>query len=93
MADLFGGAGPLLAQGLIGYRRAFGDVAPAALLAFRGSSAFRTAGAPLAPDAAMVTAGLDWAVAPGTVMGLNYDGQIGARTCDHAVKGSFSYRW
>ncbi|MFF9551130.1 S8 family serine peptidase [Methylobacterium fujisawaense] len=93
VADLFGGAGPLLAQGLIGYRRAFGHVAPAALLAFRGSSAFRTAGAPLAPDAAMVTAGLDWAVAPGTVMGLSYDGQIGARTCDHAVKGSFSYRW
>ncbi|WP_238199564.1 autotransporter outer membrane beta-barrel domain-containing protein, partial [Methylobacterium tardum] len=93
VADLFGGAGPLLAQGLIGYRRAFGDVVPAALLAFRGSTAFRTAGAPLAPDAAMVTAGLNWAVAPGTVVGLSYDGQIGARTSDHAVKGSLSYRW
>ncbi|WP_345822492.1 S8 family serine peptidase [Methylobacterium fujisawaense] len=93
VADLFGGAGPLLAQGLIGYRRAFGDVAPAALLAFRGSTAFRTAGAPLAPDAAVASAGLDWAVAPRTVMGLSYDGQIGARTRDHAVKASLSYRW
>ncbi|KNY19048.1 autotransporter outer membrane beta-barrel domain-containing protein, partial [Methylobacterium sp. ARG-1] len=38
-ADLFGGAGPLLARGLIGYRRAFGDGVPAALLAFRGGTA------------------------------------------------------
>ncbi|WP_331317200.1 autotransporter outer membrane beta-barrel domain-containing protein [Methylobacterium mesophilicum] len=93
VADLFGGAGPVLAQGLIGYRRAFGDVAPAARLAFRGSTGFRTAGAPLARDAAVVSAGLEWQVAPGTLVGLSYDGQIGARTRDHAVKGSFSYRW
>ncbi|WP_167627737.1 S8 family serine peptidase [Methylobacterium phyllostachyos] len=93
VADLFGGAGPLLAQGLIGYRRAFGDVAPAALVTFRGSTAFRTAGAPLAPDAAVASAGLDWAVARGTVVGLSYDGQLGVRTREHAIKASLSYRW
>ncbi len=67
---------------------------PAALLAFRGgSSAFRTAGAPLARDAAVASVGLDWLVAPGTLVGLSYDGQLGRRAQDHAVKGSLSYRW
>ncbi|MGU3451629.1 autotransporter-associated beta strand repeat-containing protein [Methylobacterium sp. 391_Methyba4] len=94
VADLFGGAGPLVARGLIGYRRAFGTVAPAALLAFRGGgTAFRTGGGPLAEDAAVVSAGLDWEIAPGARLGLAYDGQIGRRAQDHAVKGSLSYRW
>ena len=94
VADLFGGAGPLLARGLIGYRRAFGDVVSPALLAFRGgSTAFRTAGAPLARDAALASVGLDWQVVPGTLVGLSYDGQLGRRAQDHAVKASLSYRW
>lgn len=94
VADLFADAGPLLARGLIGYRRAFGDVTPSAPMAFRGASrAFRTVGAALARDAAVASVGLDWAVAPGTLVGLTYDGQIGARARDHAIKGSLSYRW
>lgn len=41
----------------------------------------------------MVSAGLDWEIAPGARLGLAYDGQIGRRAQDHAVKGSLSYRW
>jgi uncharacterized protein with beta-barrel porin domain len=66
-----------------------------ALTAFARSDLIETAtaGAPLARDAAVVSAGLDRAVAPGTVVGLSYDGRIGARTHDHAIKGSLTYRW
>lgn len=40
-----------------------------------------------------MSAGLDWEIAPGARLGLAYDGQIGRRAQDHAVKGSLSYRW
>ncbi|MBE7243623.1 MAG: autotransporter domain-containing protein [Actinomycetospora chiangmaiensis] len=94
LADLWGGAGPLLARGLVGVRWAFGDVTPVSLLAFRGGgSLFQTAGAPVADEAALISAGLDWQVAPGTHVGLSYEGQLGRRAQDNAVKGNVSYRW
>jgi outer membrane autotransporter protein len=46
-----------------------------------------------ARDAAVASVGLDWQVAPGTLVGLSYDGQLGRPTQDHAVKASLSYRW
>lgn len=94
MAEVLGDAGRLMALGLIGYRRQFGVAAPTALLAFRGGgTAFRVACAPLVADTARAFTGLDWEVAPGTLVGLAYHGLLGRRARDHAVKGSFSYRW
>lgn len=94
LSEVFGTATPIIARGLIGYRRAFGDVVPQALLAFGGGGqAFLTAGVPIARDAVVASAGLDVQVAANTTIGLNYTGQVGERAQDHAVKGSFSYRW
>ncbi|MBP1183755.1 autotransporter outer membrane beta-barrel domain-containing protein [Methylobacterium sp. PvR107] len=94
LSDLFGTSTPIIARGLIGYRRAFGDVVPQALLAFGGGGqAFLTAGVPIARDALVASAGLDVQVARNVTLGLNYTGQVGERAQDHAVKGSFSYRW
>lgn len=85
---------PIVARGLLGYRRAFGDVVPRALLAFGGGGqAFLTAGTPIARDALVASAGLDMQVAMNTTLGLAYTGQVGERAQDHAVKGSLSYRW
>ncbi|MCJ2069359.1 autotransporter domain-containing protein [Methylobacterium sp. J-030] len=94
LSDLFGSRMPIIARGLIGYRHAFGDVIPQALLAFGGGGqAFLTAGVPIAQDALVASAGLDVQVAYNVTLGLNYTGQVGERAQDHAVKGSFSYRW
>ncbi|SDA22532.1 hypothetical protein SAMN02799622_02956 [Methylobacterium sp. UNC378MF] len=41
----------------------------------------------------LIPAGLDWQVEPGARAGLAYDGQVGPRAQDRAVKGSFSYEW
>jgi fibronectin-binding autotransporter adhesin len=93
VADAFGGAGPLLIRGLVGYRRAFGDVTPTALLAYRGGRAFAASGMPIDRDAALASASLDWQVAPGLQVGLAYDGQTGFRAEDHAVRGNLTLRW
>ncbi len=84
---------PLSLRGLVGYRRAFGDVVPAALLAFGNGPTFLSAGIPIARDALVAQAGLDLRVAPNATLGIAYTGQIGDRVEDHAVKGNFTWRF
>ncbi|SFV17196.1 Uncharacterized conserved protein, contains a C-terminal beta-barrel porin domain [Methylobacterium sp. 174MFSha1.1] len=94
LAGLIGADLPVVARGLIGYRRAFGDVVPQALLAFsNGGPAFLTAGVPIARNAVVASAGLDVQVAPRVTIGVNYTGQAGDRAQDHAFRGVLSYRW
>ncbi|EIZ85882.1 outer membrane autotransporter barrel domain protein [Methylobacterium sp. GXF4] len=93
LADLLGLDVPVLARGLVGYRRAFGDVVPRALVAFAGGRAFQTAGVPLARDAVVASAGIEARVATGLTLGLAYTGQVGERAQDHAMRGSLNLRW
>ncbi|MET7243405.1 autotransporter domain-containing protein [Methylobacterium sp. EM32] len=90
--DLGFGA-PVSLHGLVGYRRAFGDVIPTALLAFGTGPSFVTAGIPITRDALVASAGVDLRVSSATTLGVSYTGQVGARAEDHAVKGSFTYRF
>ncbi|MEG7750676.1 autotransporter domain-containing protein, partial [Listeria monocytogenes] len=53
---------PLTAHGQLGYRRAFGDVVPTALLSFGSGPSFLSAGVPIDRDALVAGAGLDLAV-------------------------------
>ncbi|RZK90824.1 MAG: autotransporter domain-containing protein, partial [Methylobacterium sp.] len=84
---------PVTAHGLLGYRRAFGDVVPAALLSFGTGPAFLSAGVPIDRDALVAGAGLDLAVAPNATLGVAYTGQVGARAQDQAVKGNLTLRF
>ena len=86
---------PLLIRGLVGYRRAYGDVNPSALFTFgAGAQPFPVAGVPIARNALVAQGGLDWRVAPSTTLSVAYTGQLGnQRTQEHGVKGSFLYRW
>ena len=94
LSEQLGTGLPIVVRGLLGYRRAFGDVEPRALLAFGGTGqAFQTAGVPIARDALVASAGLDVQIAPLVTIGVNYTGQVGDRAQDHAFKGVFSYRW
>ncbi|MEL6060988.1 autotransporter family protein [Methylobacterium sp. DCY52] len=85
---------PVTLRGLVGYRRAFGDVVPTALLAFgAGGPAFLSAGVPIDRDALVAQVGLDLAVAPNASLGVAYTGQTGAHAQDQAVKGNFTLRF
>ena len=84
---------PVTAHGLVGYRRAFGDVVPTALLSFGTGPSFLTAGLPIDKDALVAEAGLDLRIAPNATIGVAYRGQVGQRAEDHAVKGSFSIKF
>ncbi|WP_230534585.1 autotransporter outer membrane beta-barrel domain-containing protein, partial [Microvirga roseola] len=85
---------PLTLRGMVGWRRAYGDFEPAALLAFSGgASAFAVSSVPLDRDALVAEAGLDWQINRDMALGVSYSGQIGARAQEHAVKGSFTWRF
>jgi len=80
-------------RGMIGWRHAYGDVTPAISQAFTGSSAFTIAGAPIARDAAVIEAGLDFAIAPQATLGLSYHGQVGSKASDHGVRADLSVKF
>lgn len=72
-------------SGTVGWRHAFGDLVPTSTLAFVGRDAFTVGGAPIARDAALVEAGIDFKVAPTETFGVNYTGQIASGVSDHGV--------
>ncbi|MBZ6077187.1 autotransporter domain-containing protein [Microvirga sp. WGZ8] len=85
---------PLIFKGLIGWRHAFGDVEPEALLAFRdGASAFTVSGTPLDKNALIAEAGLEWQPSEAITLGVSYSGQIGHRAQEHTVKGNFVWKF
>lgn len=84
---------PVTVRGLAGYRWAFGDVVPKALLTFATGPAFLSAGVPIDRDAFVAEVGLDVAVAPNASLGVAYTGQTGSRAQDQAVKGNFVWRF
>lgn len=85
---------PLTVHGMVGWRHAFGDVDPSALLAFSGgASAFMVAGIPVDRDALVAEAGLDWQMGRDMTLGVSYAGQIGQRAQAHAMKGNFTWRF
>jgi outer membrane autotransporter protein len=76
------------------WRHAFGDVDPAALLAFSGgASAFTVSGVPVDRDTLVAEAGLDWQIGKDMTLGVSYAGQVGRRAQEHAVKGNFTWRF
>ncbi len=75
-------------RGMVGWRHAFGDVAPGSSLSFSGSSPFSVTGTPIAEDAAVIEAGLDFKAADGVTIGALYEGQYG----DGAIANGFNAR-
>ena len=77
----------------IGWRHAYGDITPTVSQAFTGSNAFQIAGAPIAKDAAVIEAGLDFAIAPQATLGIAYHGQLGSKASDHGVRADLSVKF
>jgi fibronectin-binding autotransporter adhesin len=85
---------PVVARVFLGWQHSYGDIDPAAILAFAaGGNAFSSYGAPLDRNAVVAEAGLDWRLTPAVSAGLTYFAQAGERNVDNAVKGRFEYRF
>jgi outer membrane autotransporter protein len=70
-----------------------GDVSPDTSLRFVGGSSFKTQAAPLARDAAVLGAGVDYLIGQQTTLGVAYIGQIGEHADTQAVRGNVSWRF
>ncbi|PJR92490.1 hypothetical protein CN878_23695 [Ochrobactrum sp. 695/2009] len=82
------------AKGMVGWRHAFDDVTPTSTHPFvGGGNAFTVAGVPVARDAAVIEAGLDFALTPSAVIGVTYGGQFGSGIVDQSFKANFSAKF
>ena len=74
------------------WQHAFDDVTPGASLAFASTGiGFAIDGVPLAEDAALLDAGLDFALGENGTAGVSYSGQFGDGVTDNAVKGRITW--
>jgi outer membrane autotransporter protein len=48
---------------------------------------------PVARDAAVIEAGLDFNLSPTAMLGLSYGGQFGSGLTDQSVKGTFNWKF
>ncbi|WP_210277557.1 autotransporter domain-containing protein [Microvirga lupini] len=87
-------AGTVTFKGMLGWRHAFGDVAPEARFTVTGfPTPFLVVGAPIDRDSLVVEAGLNWQVSEKVAVGLMYDGALGRRDQEHTLRGSLSVRF
>lgn len=84
---------PATFNATVGWRHVFGDVAPTATHAFSGGSEFTVAGAPIARNAALIEAGLDFDLTAQSTVGLAYRGQISADVQEHGLTGMLAVRF
>ncbi|MEP7456182.1 autotransporter domain-containing protein [Phyllobacterium sp. SB3] len=77
------------AQGTLGWQHAFGDTTPLSTLAFATGDGFTTAGVPIAEDAALIRAGLDFDITESATLGLSYSGQIASDAQEHGFSAKF----
>ncbi len=81
------------ARGMLGWRHAFGDVTPLAAMTFAGGSVFTVGGVPIARNAAVGEAGLDFALTRAATFGVSYGGQFGSGVSDQSVKANFNMKF
>lgn len=71
---------PLVARGFMGWRHAFGDVVPRALVAFQGGGMpFSVAGTPIDRNAAVAEVGVQYRASTAVTLGVSYSAQVGSR--------------
>ena len=76
-----------------GWLHTIGNVSPDTSLRFAGGSSFKTQAAPLARDAAVLGAGVDYLIGQQTTLGIAYTGQLGEHADTQAVRGNVSWRF
>lgn len=87
------GKAQLTANGMLGWRHAFGSNTPTVDQNFVGGSDFTIAGTPIAENAAVITVGLDMAIAKQGTVGLAYQGQLGNASHENGVQANFAWKF
>lgn len=80
-------------KGTIGWRHAYGDRTPIATQAFAGGDAFTVQGIPIAEDAALFEAGMDFHISQAATFGVNYVGQYGSKTTQNGFNATFNVKF
>ncbi len=80
-------------HGALGWRHAFGRLAPERTLAFEGSQPFTVAAPPLARHSALVELGVDLALSPTARVGVTYNGQLGGGQREQAANVTVQWRF
>ena len=84
----------VMAKGTLGWRHSFGDVTPLSAMRFAGGGgAFPVGGVPITRDAAVVEAGLDFALSKRATLGFTCSGQSGSGATDQSVKANFNVKF
>ncbi|MFW7359123.1 MAG: autotransporter domain-containing protein [Brucella sp.] len=77
----------------LGWQHAVGDTTPVARHAFTGSEAFSVAGVPIAEDAALIEAGLNFQFSENASLAAGYKGQFGDGAVRNGFNASFNVRF
>lgn len=84
--------GVIMPRATVAWQHGIGDVTPVAGVAFQATgSAFSVAGLPIARDAVLVDAGVDWLFNARSRLSLDYVGRAGTRVQDHSVRGAMVF--
>jgi subtilase-type serine protease len=81
----------MLATAGLGWRHAFGDVAPQSSMRFASGNPYTVTGAPLARNAMVAELGISAAVGQRARLSVSYAGQIAGSTRDHGVQARASW--
>lgn len=76
----------------LGWRHAFGDVAPISTMAFAGSGGFAIDGVPIAQDTAAIDVGFDAAISEHFTISLSYTGEYAASARDNGFKANVGWK-
>ncbi|CEJ10039.1 Extracellular serine protease precursor [bacterium YEK0313] len=87
------GAASLTAKGMLGWRHVLGDATPLSTMRLAGSDAFTIAGVPIARNAAVIEAGLDYGIMPNATLGISYGGQFGSGALDQSLRANFNMKF
>ncbi|MGP4727589.1 autotransporter outer membrane beta-barrel domain-containing protein [Agrobacterium deltaense] len=91
--DIRLGAANATLRGMSGWRHAAGDTVPLTTHTFAGSGGFTVAGIPVARNAFIFAAGLDYDLNPSSTLVIAYSGQIAEGTQQHGVKAMLSVKF
>lgn len=80
-------------NGSVGWRHAFGDVDPAARMAFAGSDGYAVAGTPIAENSLRVEAGVSAQLTGNADLSVSYGGQFGDGVTDNAANLRLNFRF
>lgn len=85
--------GTVIPRASFAWQHAFGDVNPLTGLALGSGAAFGISGVPLARNAALIDAGLDFVIAQEATLGISYNGEIAGDIDDHGIAGRLNWRF